>query len=260
MRREVFFFENTQRLHEFLGGVRASGESIDSVVGVGLFSAQAAAAPNEGIELQVSPSFLKPHLLAEVGRGRLQPLSYQPIFLGTSEGWDGRFSNIPNQGDEAFGTYAIKRWIVLGIHPILLTPQKKFAEASQFPLEYADMQSIEEGVAVLLRGLFNKAMGLRASAVVFLLDSSLLQQFFQEIALWRQAASSLHSFQEYLRLDVEQQKSLLLKEIVSWTAEEVLHPKVAILCENATQWRELMTDARQLLVKSAACREVMFRI
>ena len=260
VRREVFFFENTQRLHEFLGAVCASGESLDSVVGTGLFSAEAAIPPHEGIELVVSPAFLKPHLLAEVGRGRLQPLSYQPLFLGASGGWTSSSPKSGQTAPEVLGTTSIKRWILLGIHPILLFSNKKFAEASQFPTEYADIQSIEEGVAVLLRGFFNKVMGLRASAIAFLLDSNLLLRFFQQIAQWRQSSGTLLSFQEFLKLNQEAQKLLLLREIVSWTAEEVLHPKVAILCENTQQWRALIGEARQLLLKSPACRDVMFRI
>ena len=264
VQREVFFFENTQRLHEFLSGVRASGESLESVVGVGLFAGQAAPPPHEGLELVVSPPFLKPQLLAEIGRGRLHPLSYQPLFLGASEGWSGStpsaVSAAPGVDPEVLSTASIKRWILLGIHPVLLFSNKKFAEAAQFPAEYTDMQSIEEGVAVLLRGLFNKVMGLRASAVLFLLDSNLLRQFFQEIAQWRQSSGSSRSFQDYLDRDEVAQKSLLLREIVSWIAEEVLHPKVAVLCENTHQWRALMADARHLLLKSPACRDVMFRI
>lgn len=257
------------RLQEFLGDLQSAGETPETLLGVGFFASRQALPPNPGIEVDVVPPFLKAMLLEQVAQGQISPLAAENIFLGSSP-QSSKVKPAIAAGGKFGDTFAsdasdqvieqVSRWLLVGLHPAAFSGQGDEVTGQLLAGELAEAQSLGEAVYALMRKVFTKVFGLRASAVVFLLDAKLISRYFQSLAQWSVRRGQTSALTAFASADADSQMKHVLTEILRWAAEEGLHSRLVFVCQSEADHHSLVVASRALVLQSALCQDLFFRL
>ncbi|NBX15967.1 MAG: hypothetical protein EBR09_01230 [Proteobacteria bacterium] len=246
----------------FLADLSRDGELPESVLGLGFFAAQAQAAGMSGVELSVSPVFLKDTLLRAVARETLLPFSSEPIFLGASDFAEdrGRMRNLLRRKSDAVDARSIRRWILTGIHPFFGSGESPLKGSPWCAREIAESQGISDTISIMLREMFRRVLNLRASTVVLAPDTEMLETFLSAFARWRLSQGNFVRLRDYLRLRPADRMELILREILVWLVEESLNDRVTVLCRTSLEHEQLILASRYILRNTAISQPIQFRL
>lgn len=262
MQRELYLFKTEQRLNMFLSELSRNGELPDSVLGLGFFATQPAASQAQiGVNLSVSPVFLRETLLRAMAREALLPFSSDPIFLGATDfGEDRGRSKLLRRRVEVSDVRSIRRWILSGVHPFFINPEQSSGTAPWCLREVSEAQGISDAVALLLREMFRRVLNLRASTVVLAPDTEMLETYFSALARWRLSQGNFVRLRDYLRLRPADRIEMILREILVWLVEESLNDRVTMLCRTMTEHEQLVLASRYILRNTAISQPIQFRL
>jgi hypothetical protein len=262
VQRELYLFKTENRLNMFLNELCRDGELPDSVLGLGFFAAQGQAPYGPGVDLTVSPVFLKDTLLRAVAREALLPFSSDPIFLGASEfsPTGGRMRQLLRRRADAIDVRSIRRWILSGVHPYFGASESNSNANPWCAREIAETQGVSDTIAVLLREMFRRVLNLRASTVVLAPDTEMLEAFFSALSRWRLSQGNFIRLRDYLRLRPSDRMELILREILVWLVEESLNDRVTILCRTSVEHDQLVLASRYILRNTAISQPIQFRL
>lgn len=262
MQRELFLFKTEHRLNMFLNELSRHGELPESVLGLGFYATEPASGDGAtGVNLSVSPVFLKETLMRAMAREALLPFSADPMFLGASDFGDdkGRLSILKRKSD-ALDVRSIRRWILSGVHPHFTDAQQGSAVAPWCLKEIAEVQGVSDAVAIVLREMFRRALNLRASTVILAPDTQMLEAYFSALARWRLSQGNFVRLRDYLRLRPVDRIELILKEILVWLVEESLNDRVTMLCRTMVEHEQLILASRYILRNTAISQPIQFRL
>ena len=262
MQRELYLFKTEHRLNMFLSEMARNGELPDSVMGLGFFATQPATGPAaNGVNLSVSPVFLRETLLRAIAREALLPFSSDPIFLGAADFGDERNrSRLLRRRSETLDVRSIRRWILSGVHPFFLNPEQSSGAAPWCLREISETQGVSDAVSVMLREMFRRVLNLRASTVVLAPDTEMLEAYFSALARWRLSQGNFVRLRDYLRLRPSDRIELILKEILVWLVEESLNDRVTVLCRTTLEHDQLVLASRYILRNTAISQPIQFRL
>ena len=246
----------------FLTELSRDGELPESVLGLGFFAAQSQPSGKSGVDLSVSPVFLKDTLLRAISREALLPFSSDPIFLGASEFSEdkGRMRHILRRRPDVVDARSIRRWILSGIHPFFGAVDSPLKGASWCAREIAESQGISDTIAIMLREMFRRVLNLRASTVVLAPDTEMLEAFLSALARWRLSQGNFLRLRDYLRLRPADRMELILREILVWLVEESLNDRVTVLCRTSLEHEQLILASRYILRNTAISQPIQFRL
>lgn len=224
MKRDIFVLKSFFDLDEFLSKQFVDVRELEAVLGIGFYRALKSK-EHTGVELSVSPPHLKPKILELVGKGFFSPLDEPLFFVGGSEAsakmpW-ARLAQ--KKGGEP--ERALSRWLLCGLLPKNLN---------------VGMRG-EEIFGDLLRSAFAKILELRPSAVVFLADFELIQEYF-------------------VRSGISSDAKQLAIELMTWLVEESMHPRTAIVCKNESDFEILVAHSKKLLLGARMGEAVTFHL
>lgn len=262
MQRELYLFKTEHRLNSFLNELSRDGEVPDSVLGLGFFATQPSVSASQyGINLSVSPIFLRETLLRALAREALLPFSADPVFLGAVDFGDSRNRiGLLRRRPDVMDVRSIKRWILSGVHPFFMNPDQSSGAAPWCLREIAEIQGISDAVAVMLREMFRRVLNLRVSTVVLAPDTEMLETYYSALARWRLSQGNFARLRDYLRLRPSERIELILKEILVWLVEESLNDRVTILCRTTTEHDQLVLASRYILRNTAISQPIQFRL
>lgn len=226
MKREIYLVENFYRLDELLFQLNDAAQT-GGPLAVGFYKARKANAP--GVEISVTPQFLRPHILTLVEDGQFSPLE-SGLFL-----WAGpeAANDLPWQLSRGTNSKQspLSRWLLLGLNS---------TGVGQSGLQVAiDPLSAVEHIREFLTKLFRNVLELRPSVVVFLFDVS---------------AFSFHLQQSGVRVDENE----VFNEVLSWLVEDCIHPKLAIVFKNENDFKRASQRSHGMVTKSHIARDVTF--
>jgi len=246
----------------FLAELARDGELPDSVLGLGFFAAHTPVGQRSGIDLSVSPVFLKDTLLRAIAREALLPFSSDPIFLGAAEFSEdkGRMRNMLRRRSESIDARSIRRWILSGAHPFFGSNDGQGQNGPWCAREIAETQGISDTIAVMLREMFRRVLNLRASTVVLAPDTEMLEAFLSALARWRLSQGNFVRLRDYLRLRPVDRMELILREILVWWVEESLNDRVTVLCRTSVEHDQLVLASRYILRNTAISQPIQFRL
>lgn len=174
LKREVFIVQNPERLFDIISSnfTIDDDSSQNSAIGVGFYQAiQAQNLP--GIEIHVTPAFLKAPILELVEKGQFDPCENE-IFLWADEK---KLSQVKG----------INKWLVTGLS-IIDKDEKKTKENYLVGVEK---------IRNILTTVFKNVLELRPGLVVFMFDVNIFlnifskntransfEEFFHELLLW----------------------------------------------------------------------------
>lgn len=262
MQRELFLFKTEHRLNMFLSELSRNGELPESVLGLGFYSTQPAnGLAGAGVDLSVSPVFLRETLMRAMARDALIPLTADPMFLGASEFGDEKSrSSLLKRRTDLMDVRSIRRWILSGVHPFFVDPKQSTGSASWCLQETAEVQGISDAVAILLREMFRRVLNLRASTVILAPDTEMLETYFSALARWRLSQGNFVRLRDYLRLRPADRIELILREILVWLVEESLNDRVTMLCRTMVEHEQLILASRYILRNTAISQPIQFRL
>ncbi len=262
MQRELFLFKTEHRLNMFLSELSRNGELPESVLGLGFFATQPAQSPGgTGVDLTVSPVFLRETLMRSMAREALIPFSAEPMFLGASEFGDEKNRTLLlKRKSELMDVRSIRRWILSGVHPFFTDPQQPAGVAPWCLQEVAEVQGISDAVAIHLREMFRRVLNLRASTVILAPDTEMLETYFSALARWRLSQGNFVRLRDYLRLRPADRIELILREILVWLVEESLNDRVTMLCRTMLEHEQLILASRYILRNTAISQPIQFRL
>lgn len=246
----------------FLSELARNGELPESVLGLGFYSTQPASGFSEaGVNLSVSPVFLKETLMRAMAREALIPFSADPMFLGASEfGEDKSRTSLLKRRPDLMDVRSIRRWILTGVHPCFVDPKQSAGVAPWCLQEIAEVQGISDAVAILLREMFRRVLNLRASTVILAPDTEMLEAYFSALARWRLSQGNFVRLRDYLRLRPVDRIELILREILVWLVEESLNDRVTMLCRTMVEHEQLILASRYILRNTAISQPIQFRL
>lgn len=226
MKREIYLVENFYRLDELLYQLHDSTQS-GTPLAVGFYKARKANAP--GVEISVTPQFLRPHILSLIEDGQFSPLE-SGLFL-----WAGpeAANDLPWKLSRSVHSNQspLSRWLLLGLNS---------AGVGQTGLQVAvDPLSGVEHIREFLTKMFRNVLELRPSVVVFLFDVS---------------AFSFHLQQSGVRVEENE----VFNEVLSWLVEDCIHPKLAIVFKNETEFKRASQRSHGMIAKNHIARDVTF--
>lgn len=264
MQRELYLFKSENRLNMFLSELSRNNEFPDSVLGLGFFAAQPQGVSGIGVDLCVSPLFLKETLLRAISREALLPFSSDPIFLGAVEFSEGhsRMRQMLRRRSEGTDVRSIRHWVLSGVHTFFATPtvEGRHANTTWCMREISETQGISDAVATIMREMFRRVLNLRASTVVLAADTELLEAFFSALARWRLEQGNFVRLRDFLRLRLNERIELILREILVWLVEESFNDRVAVLCRKTIEHEHLLLASRYILRNTANSQPIQFRL
>lgn len=263
MQRELYLFKTENRLNMFLNELARDGELPDSVLGLGFFAAQPPTPARTGVDISVSPVFLKDTLLRAMTRETLLPFTSDPIFLGAAEFAEdrGRMRQLLRRRSDVVDVRSIRRWILSGVHPYFAGVDSQAQPfVPWFTREIAETQGISDAVGIVLREMFRRVLNLRVSTVVLAPDTEMLEEFFSSLARWRLTQGNFIRLRDYLRLRPSDRMELILREILVWLVEESLNDRVTVLCRTASEHDQLILASRYILRNTAISQPIQFRL
>lgn len=248
---------------DFLTEAQAPGFDDDQTLGVGFFACEPAS--GGGVALTVAPPYLEESLRSRMASGHAAPYSREALLFGDDFAFDSAQRNTMSALSSAgrpLGRAAVpvSRWLVAGVHPGIFATAGKGVPAENWPAEVAGSGSFSEAVGNLLSGLDRTILGLRPASLMFLLETVLLVRYFKGLCLWKRNVTSDKSWEEFLRLDPARQEEGVGKAILTWMAEEGLHPRVALVCRTPREQESLLLHSHWSLVSSPSCANVQFRL
>ncbi len=223
MRRDLYFVDSAARIREVLAEKVQGGLDVATSLGVGFFRGVSVNG-DDGVGLQVSPALLRSHLLTRIGQGLVSPYSHEILYFGES-------------------SLSVCRWLLLGLQSRQPALDAALALRKTDWPDLKEANSVSEVVGALLRPVQTRVLDLRASQVVFLLDFDVLSQF---------VAGSIR------QLSVGRKQ--LIAELVSWFSEEWLHPNTLLVCENSSDFSDLVLLARSVRLQSSSSEDLLFRL
>jgi hypothetical protein len=246
----------------FLSELSRNGELPESVLGLGFYASQpASGAGGTGVDLSVSPVFLRETLMRAMAREALIPFSAEPMFLGASEfGDDKSRTSLLKRRSDLMDVRSIRRWILSGVHPVFADPKQALGVAPWCLQEIAEIQGISDAVAILLREMFRRVLNLRASTVILAPDTEMLETYFSALARWRLSQGNFVRLRDYLRLRPVDRIELILREILVWLVEESLNDRVTVLCRTMVEHEQLILASRYILRNTAISQPIQFRL
>lgn len=279
MRREIFLFNDFLRLKEFLGNVPSDQEGeVSHALGVGFFSTSPLPG-GAGVGLQVAPPFLEASVRARMTAGHAAPYSREVLLFGDDASFGraqeaymaslrrGAGVDLPDVSTAAVSLretrsafLGVSRWLLAGVHAGVFRQGSLQKSEETWPAEVAEAASPTDAVHALLSGIHEKVIGLRPMSLVFLLETGMLSRYFNSLSSWKKNVASDKSWGEFLGLGPEMQEEVLGKLVLSWLAEEGLHPRVAVVCRSSREHESLLLHSHWSLVKSASCANVLFRL
>jgi len=272
VRREIFLFDDFLRLRDFLDA-SASTET-DALLGVGFFSTDPLEG-GHGVGITVAPPFLEDALRTRVSEGHAAPYSREVLLFGDDSVFrEAQAAHLNRMGstylEKSYGRtlmtgVGVSRWLLAGVHPgvfqsTVSTSGSSRAASEVWPREIAEACTLAEALDALLRGILEKVLGLRPASLVFLLESGLLARYFRALAAWKKSSVGDSRWGEYLQLDPISQEEALGKLVLTWLAEEGLHPRVAVVCRTPREHETLLLHLHWTLVNSPSCANVLFRL
>jgi hypothetical protein len=284
VRREVFLLDDLLRLRDVLDASfnAGAGAQVDpenrgeadgsSALGVGFFSTEPLEG-GHGVGLTVAPPFLESALRSRMAAGHAAPYTREVLLFGDDATFHHEQSaflsrlversvgSAPQSKSRTLAPIGISRWIVAGVHPGVFRNASAAARVDElWPAEVAEASSPIEALHALLGGIHQKVLGLRPVSLVFLLESGLLGRYFRALSAWKKAAGDGKSWDEFLGLDPVRQEESIGRNVLSWLAEEGLHPRVALVCRTPREHETLLLLLHRNLVKSPSCANVLFRL
>lgn len=229
MKRELFLIHNFYRLDELLAHSNDASGAENGPLAVGFYKTKRAVLPATGIEILVTPHFLRPHILTLIEDGQFSPLeSGFFLWAGPDAGADlpwklSRPENIKQS--------PLSRWLLLGLNSSGIG-NNRMQSASE-PL------SAVEHVREFLNALFKNILELRPNMVVFLFDIQ---------------AISYHLTQH----GISATEASIFDEVFSWLVEDCLHPKLAIVFKSENDFRRASQSAHSMVALQNIARDVEF--
>lgn len=262
MQRELFLFKTEHRLNMFLSELSRNGELPESVLGLGFYASQPAQGLGAtGVDLTVSPVFLRETLMRAMAREVLMPFSAEPMFLGASEfGDDKNRNSLLKRRSDLMDVRSIRRWILSGVHPFFADPKQPAGVAPWCLPEIGEVQGVSDAVAILLREMFRRVLNLRASTVILAPDTEMLETYFSALARWRLSQGNFVRLRDYLRLRPVDRIELILREVLVWLVEESLNDRVTMLCRTMVEHEQLILASRYILRNTAISQPIQFRL
>lgn len=205
MQREVYLVSNALRLMELCLPERDYGNHETASLGLGFYCLRSAKAKGVGAEVDVAPAFLSARVMDMMAEGHLAPSSKETVFFGLESA-----PTLGVRGSRLGGEIPVSRWLLKGL---LATDGNAAPKPS----------SLHEAMHALLQGFFDKALQLRAGTLVLLVDEGILGRYF----------GGLGSRDEWML------------EFVRYVAEEVLHPRVALVSSSPAGFESLAMQARR---------------
>lgn len=215
--------------------------------------------------LTVAPPYLEDALRARMASGHAAPYSREALLFGDDLSFDNAQRNTISTLSSAGRpgprpAVSVSRWLVAGIHPGIFATAGKSIPPENWPAEVAGSGSLSEAIGALLSGLDRAILGLRPASLVFLLETALLARYFRALSHWKKSVSSDTSWEEFLREGPVRQEEGVGKAILTWMAEEGLHPRVALVCRTPREQETLLLHSHWSLVNSPSCANVQFRL
>jgi len=265
VQRELYLFKSEHRLNQFLNEFSTDGELPESVLGLGFFAVRDKKELTEpGVDLCVSPVFLKATLYRAMAQDAVLPFSSDPIFLGSAAGLDDKVGgwSMRRKTSEPLDVRSVRRWILSSLHPYFGLSQEGDDKQRLLTChrELAEAQGISDAVAVLLREMFRRVLNMRASTVLFAPDTQMLEIFFSEMARWRLTQGYFARLRDFLRLPPVDRRELILREMLVWLVEESVNDRVIVLCRSPAEYDQLVLDSRYLLRNIAIPQPIQFRL
>ena len=272
--REIYLVDRVSRLNNIITSDSLLNESDTSPLGIGFYNCQklGADASAPGVTFRTSPVSLRSELLKEVLAGRHSPLSQDIILLGV--GNDLPFQEVYGQnnskqvsmvgnGIHNAQNRCVKRWLLLGLQPIEELATQKIP-LSKMNLMFLEAQTLATGVSLILTEVFSKVTQLKASSVVFSVDSSIIVDFFFSVfgrVPFGLGLSEVRTGRQEELSPIEREicSHRVSEEIVSWIALNGADVQVIFKCENARHLQGLTSICR-VVRSSGLNRQITFRL
>lgn len=260
MQRDLYLFDDLARLREFLA--TESDETGALALGVGFFACMPHA-EGAGVELTVAPPFLDSALRSRMVVGQAAPYSREVFLFGDEGMFEGAQRNVLSvisRPSQPVALIEVPRWLVVGSHPGVFSAGQNALPAEVWPGEVAAAETLSKAINVFLASIQSKVHGLRPLSVVFLLETGLLCRYFSALSTWKSAGVSDKSWGTFLSLDPAEQEEVIGKAVLTWLAEDGLHPRVAVVCRTSREYEALLLHSHWNLVNSPSCANVVFRL
>lgn len=237
--RNIFVLENMAACQRFMQDHFQRGYTEESFLGVGTFSTSPVESDKMGVDVFISPHFLKQDLVNYIIQGHVSIFEQSPILF---------------QYQDSTSFNLISKWLITGFHNSIFTLPKESVEKQ---IEIQNLNTIEDFINHHLSLLIEKINEMRAQIVIVLLDFQIIKKYFESLIAWKK--NHIKSFE--LSKSESNLDRLIIKETLLFFSNAFFNNKIAVVPSQQNLY-PLFIDAMRDVKKelNSFGNDVVFRL